>query len=340
MKNGTRITGAALAALLLAATAVEARVNLRLATLAPNGSSWHITLRKMAADIGKDTDGEVRIRIISGGSAGDESDMIRKMRIGQVQMAAVTNVGLAELDASAWTLSIPMVFDDYAEWDHVRDVMNPAIGAALEEHGFRALAWADVGWLHFFSSQPVNTVEDLQGLRLAGAAGDPTAVDLLRWAGFDPVQVNSVELVSGFQTGLVEAAPLPIVFAEGSQVYRSAGFMNSLRWAPLQGALIIHDNGWERLTPEQREVVTRHADAAAAEFRSSNRETEERSLAAMERRGLQVIEASPDFLAAWEGLAEKSFPMVRDRLVPGPVLDRVIRIRDEFRAGQSSPDRD
>ncbi len=333
MKAAIRAAAATLAATLCFQASAEAQVNLRLATLAPNGSSWHVTLRKMAADIGRDTDGEVRLRIIGGGSAGDESDMIRKMRIGQVQMAAVSNVGLSELDPSAWTLSIPMVFADYEEWDHVRDVMNPSLGEAFQEHGFRALAWADVGWLHFFSSEPVRTVEDLKGLRLAGAAGDPTALDLLRWAGFDPVQVNSVELVSGFQTGLVEAAPLPIAYAEGSQVYRSAKFMNSLRWAPLQAALIIHDNGWERLTPEQQAIVSRHADAAATTFRSSNRDTEAKSLAAMKRRDLEVVEASDQFRAEWERLAEDLIPMVREQLVPGPVLDRVIRIRDEFRAG-------
>ncbi len=333
MKAAIRTAAATLAAALCFQATAEARVNLRLATLAPNGSSWHLTLRKMAADIGRDTDGEVRIRIIGGGSAGDESDMIRKMRIGQVQMAAVSNVGLSELDPSAWTLSIPMVFADYAEWDHVRDVMNPTIEGAIEEHGFRTLAWADVGWLHFFSSEPVRTVDDLKGLRLAGAAGDSTALDLLRWAGFDPVQVNAVELVSGFQTGLVEAAPLPIAYAEGSQVYRSAKFMNSLRWAPLQGALVIHEGGWERLDPGQQEIVTRHAAAAAATFRSSNREIEARSLAAMKRRDLEVVEASDEFRAEWERLAEELFPMVREQLVPGPVFDQVIRIRDDFRAG-------
>lgn len=333
MKAAIRTGAVALAAALCFSASAEARVNLRLATLAPNGSSWHLTLRKMAADIGRDTDGEVRLRIIGGGSAGDETDMIRKMRIGQVQMAAVSNVGLSELDPSAWTLSIPMMFADYDEWDHVRDVMNPTIGEALREHGFRALAWADVGWLHFFSSEPVRTVEDLKGLRLAGAAGDPTAIDLLRWAGFDPVQVNSVELVSGFQTGLVEVAPLPIAYAEGSQVYRSAKFMNSLRWAPLQGALVIHDDGWERLTPEQQAIVTQHAAAAAATFRSSSRDTEAKSLAAMKRRDLEVVEASEAFRAEWEQLAEEMIPMVREQLVPGPVLDRVIRIRDDYRAG-------
>ena len=245
-RRGVLLAAAGLA-LLLPAAAAEAQVNLRLATVAPRGSAWYLILDKMAAAIGRDTGGEVRIRIIAGGAAGDESDMIRKMRLGQVQIAAMSNVGLAELDPSAWTLSIPMVFRDYPEWDHVREAMNPAIEEALQGHGFRTLAWADVGWLHFFASEPVNSLDDLKNLKLAGAASDPTVLDLLRWAGFDPVQINTVELVSGFQTGLVEAAPLPVILAEGSQLYRSAEFMNDLPWAPMQGAIIIHDQGWDRL---------------------------------------------------------------------------------------------
>ena len=319
-------------ALLLPAAAAEARVNLRLATVAPRGSAYHLILDKMAAEIGRDTGGEVRIRIIAGGAAGDETAMISKMRIGQVQMAAVSNVGLAELDPSAWTLSIPMVFRDYAEWDHVREAMNPTIEEALREHGFRTIAWADIGWLHFFSADPVHTLEDLQQQKLAGASNDQTVLDLLRWSGFDPVQINSVELVSGFQTGLIEAVPLPIVLAEGSQIYRSAKFMNDLPWAPMQGAVIVHDDAWERLDASQRDVVLRRAGEAASSFRETNRQQERKSLAAMKSRGLEVIEASSEFEAAWMETAEKLFPLVREQLVSPPVFDRVIQLRDDFRA--------
>lgn len=333
LSGGRRAALAALAlAVLLPGSLAEARVNLRLATVAPRGSAYYQILDKMAAEIGRDTGGEVRIRIIAGGAAGDETAMISKMRFGQVQMAAVSNVGLAELDPSAWTLSIPMVFRDYREWDHVREAMNPTIEEALREHGFRAIAWADVGWLHFFASDPIHTLEDLQSLKLAGAASDQTVLDLLRWSGFDPVQINSVELVSGFQTGLIEAVPLPIVLAEGSQIYRSAKFMNDLPWAPMQGAIIVHDQGWERLDASQQEVVLRRANQAAAEFRETNREQERKSLAAMQSRGLEVIEASAEFEAAWMATAEKLFPLVREQLVSPPVFDRVIRLRDEYRA--------
>lgn len=319
-------------ALILPAAAVEARVNLRLATVAPRGTAYHLILDKMAAEIGRETGGEVRIRIIAGGAAGDETAMISKMRIGQVQMAAVSNVGLAELDPSAWTLSIPMVFRDYPEWDYVREAMNPAIAETLGAHGFQVIAWADVGWLHFFASDPVHTLEDLQGLKLAGASNDQTVLDLLRWSGFDPVQISSVELVSGFQTGLIEAVPMPIVLAEGSQIYRSAKFMNDLPWAPLQGAIIVNEQGWERLDPSQQEVVLRKSNEAAESFRETNREQERKSLAAMKSRGLEVIEASSEFENAWMETAEKLFPLVREQLVSPPVFDRMIRLRDEYRA--------
>lgn len=330
-----RLLPAAAAAVAFAAATAEARVSLRLATVAPNGSAWHLILQELAAGIGRETDREVRIRILAGGAAGDETDLIRKMRIGQVHLAAISNVGLAELDASAWTLSIPMVFRDYDEWDRVREAVNPTIEESLQEHGFRTLAWAEVGWVHFFATEPIHTLADIQDLRLAGSATDPTAVDLLRWAGFDPVPINTVEMVSGFQTGLVEAAGLPVILAEGSQIYRSAGFMNDLRWAPLQGAVVIHESAWERLEPAQQEIVARLSAAAAAEFRRTNRLQEEKSLAAMKSRGLTVIEASDAFRAEWQAAAEATWPMVRERLVPPAVFDEVLRLRDEYRRSKN-----
>src|SRR5690242_10819619 len=88
-----------LLSLVLAAAPARAQSSVvKLATLVPDGSVWHKVLRDMGDDWSKGTQGRVTLRIYAGGVAGDEPDMVRKMRIGQIQAAALTVAGLSDID--------------------------------------------------------------------------------------------------------------------------------------------------------------------------------------------------------------------------------------------------
>ncbi len=188
---------------------------------------------------------------------GDESEMIRKMRIGQLQAAAISNAGLAEIDASAYALMLPMMFASYEEWDHVRQKVNPLLEEKLKEKGFVVLAWSDVGWVYFFTKSPMRTPSDLKGMKLAGSHTESRTIDIFKWAGFNPVPISTVDMMTGLQTGLIDSLYLPIILAEGSQYYRQAPHMTDMKWAPLQGAVVMHEKGWAELSADQKTEVLR-----------------------------------------------------------------------------------
>lgn len=318
------------------ATPVESRVVVRLGTVAPKGSSWELVMRRMGADWGKATDGEVRLRIYPGGTVGDEGEMIRKMRIGQLQAAAISNAGLAEIDPRAYALMLPMMFDSYEEWDFVRGEVNPILEKNLAEKGFIVLTWSDVGWVYFFTQTPMRSPSDLMRMKLAGSHTETRSIDIFKWAGFNPVPISTVDMMTGFQTGLINSTYAPLIFAEGSQLYRQASNMTDMKWAPLQGAVVMHESGWKKLTPAQQTEVLRITREVGEELRQSNREQEQRSLDAMTKRGLEVIDIDDDVLGEWRAVAEKAYPRVRDDLVPPEIFDRVRELRDEFRAQQAN----
>lgn len=107
----------AAAVLLLAAvvsapgTAESAPTIIKMATLAPEGSSWFQVLQEMGEEWRKASDGAITLRIYPGGVAGDEDAVIRKMRVGQIQAAAITGIGLAYLEPSFYALHIPMMYE-------------------------------------------------------------------------------------------------------------------------------------------------------------------------------------------------------------------------------------
>jgi len=320
--------------LLCLGSALEARVVIRMGTLAPDGSAWHKILRQMGEDWRETTDGEVLLRIYAGGVVGDEGEMIRKMRIGQLQAAAVSNAGLAEIDPSAYALMLPMMFDSYEEWDYVRQRVNPTLEAKLKEKGFVVLAWSDVGWVYFFSKEPLRTPNDLRGMKLAASATEAATVEIMKWAGFNPVPISAVDMATGLQTGLIDSLYLPIILAEGSQFYRYARHMTDMRWAPLQGALVMHEDGWEQLTPAQRSAIQEIAREVGTNLREDTRRQEQLSLEAMKKRGLEVLPVDEATLAEWRRTAESAYPQVREKLVPPEMFDRVQQLRDEFRSSR------
>lgn len=322
--------------LLSAAMAAEARVVLRLGTVAPKGSSWELLMRRMGAEWGKASDGDVRLRIYAGGTVGDEGEMIRKMRIGQLQAAGISNAGLAELDPTAYALMLPMMFESYEEWDYVRNEINPILAKNLAEKGFIVLTWSDVGWVYFFTKSPMRTPSDLAAMKLAGSHTETRTIDIFKWAGFNPVPISTVDMMTGFQTGLIDSTYAPLILAEGSQLYRQAANMTDMKWAPLQGAIVMHENGWKKLSPEQQVDVLRITRKIGEEQRQSNRRQERRSLDAMTKRGLQVIDVTDEIVAEWRVVAEKAYPRVREDLVPPEIFDRVEALRDEFRALQAN----
>lgn len=310
----------------------DAREIIRLGTLAPEGSSWHTILRRMGSEWSKATDGEVRLRIFAGGKSGDEGDMIRKMRIGQLQAAAISNAGLAEIDPGAYALMLPLMFDNYEEWDYVRERTNSLIEKKLASKGFIVLAWSDVGWLYFFTKTPMRTPTDLRSMKLAGSATEATTIDIFKWAGFNPVPISTVDMMTGLQTGLINSMYLPVILAEGSQFYRQADHMTNMKWAPLQGAVVIHEKSWGELSDTQRSQLGAITRRVGADLQASNREQEQSSLAAMQSRGLKIVEITKADEDAWSAAAEKAYPRVREELVPPDIFDRVVELRDEFRA--------
>lgn len=310
---------------------LQAKVVLRLGTLVPQGSAWDKILRRMGSEWRKASGGDVILRIYPGGAVGDESEMIRKMRIGQLQVAAISNAGLAEIDSRAYAVMLPMMFESYEEWDYVRQKINPILEEKLAEKGFMVLTWSDAGWVYFFSNQAMRTPSELKQMRLAGSLSESSTVDIFKWAGFNPVPISAVDMLAGLQTGLIDSAYMPIMLAEASQFYRQAKHMTDLKWAPLQGALVMHERGWKQLSSEQKDMVLQTAKDIGEELTKDIRQHEVRSLQAMKSRGLQVWSLNDETRAEWREAAENAYPRIRGKLVPPEIFDEVVKLRDEFR---------
>ena len=323
---------ALLVSVLLAAGPAQAQnVVVKMATLVPDGSSWHLILKETADQWSKLSGGRVSVRLFAGGVAGDDPDVVRKMRLGTLQAALLTSVGVGEIDKSLYALSVPLMYRSYDEVYHVLDKMRPRLEAALEAKGFVVLNWADGGWVHFFAQKPVATPDDLRALKLFTWAGDAKSIEVWRSAGFNPVPLPSTEISTALQTGLVNALGCPPQVAVISQYYNHARNMTDLPWQLLLGATLINRATWEKIPADVRPALVEATRNAGARLQAEIRNSGARDVEAMKKRGLIVHPVGPELEADWRRMAEGAYPKLRGTMVPAEMFDQVRAIVADYR---------
>ncbi len=309
----------------------QAPIIVRMATLVPDGSSWHLILKETADKWRQLSGGRVTVRLFPGGVAGDDPDVVRKMRLGTLNAGVLTSVGVAEIDRSVFAMGIPLMYGSYDEVYWVHEKMRPKLEASLEAKGFVVLNWADGGWVHFFTQKPVAVPDDLRKLKLFSWAGDAEAVEVWRSAGFNPVPLPSTEISTALQTGLVEALGSPPQVAVISQFFTHAKYMTDLRWQLLQGATIITKSTWEKIPADLRPALLKASQEDGLRLQKEVRDAEARDIEAMKKRGLTVVPVSAAQRAEWQKLTESMYPVIRQKVVPAEAFDEAMRYRDEYR---------
>jgi len=175
----TRWLGLAMGLLLAAAPASAQEVRIKLGTLAPNGSTWHTLLKEMGQKWSEASGGKVKLVIYPGGVLGNEGDMVKKMRIGQLQAAALTTIGLHEISPEPQAVDMPMMIDSWNTLDYVMDHIGPDLEKNIEAKGYAVIYWSEVGFVRFFSTKKYDTFADLQkNGKVFTWDGDPASAEV------------------------------------------------------------------------------------------------------------------------------------------------------------------
>lgn len=311
-------------------------VIVKLGTLAPPGSPWHDVLREMGNQWQRISQGRVEVRIFPGGVAGDEPDMLRKLRVGQLNAVAVTSGWLGSIEPALQALQIPLAVSSYEELDYVRDHLAGRFEALMEKKGYVVLNWADAGWVVFFAKRPVTRVAEMQSMKLFAWAGNPKSLALWREAGFHPVPLATTDIMLSLQSGLIDAFNATAIAALSFQWFSLAPYMIDLRWAPLVGATAVTKKAWEEIPAEIRPAFKKAAHEAGDRVRGEIRKLEQQAIQAMTKRGLKVVRVPSEVMGEWRQVAEKAYPRLQNDLVPPEYFKEVFRLRDEYRAKRTS----
>jgi TRAP-type C4-dicarboxylate transport system substrate-binding protein len=319
------------------AARAESTLRVKLATLAPKGSAYHRALQQLGAAIRQSEGDGATVTIYTDGSQGGEADVVRRMRIGQLNGAMMSVVGLSELEPSVSVLQkMPLLFHSTDEIEQVAKALLPQVERNLLAKGFVAVCWSDAGWVRFFSKDPAGVPADYKGRRMFVWNGDPDQVEVMKQLGYRPVVLETADLIPGLQTGLIDTAPLTPMWALATQADAVAPYMLDVKWAPIFGAIVFTRQSWEAMSEATRTAVRSAGLQAARELRDYAARADVEAIAALEKRGLKVVHPTAEQERAWAAFAQQLYPLIRGRTLPAATFDEAQKIVTEYRAARAA----
>lgn len=304
----------------------------KVASLVPDGSVWDLILEEQAQAWEQATDGRLDVRLYPGGVAGDDPAIVRKLRIGQFQAAALTFQGLMEIDEGFLVFALPVFYRSQEEFLHVVEALEPVMRERLEEKGFALLNWGYAGWARFYSKRPIRVPDDLRSQKLFLWGGEEQTMRIYRSHGLQPVGVAGTDVTLALQTGMIECIGTPPLVALTLQWFRQAPYQLDQPIAPLLGATIMARRVWDSLSPADQQAVLEASAVAERRYLEEVPVQEARAIAEMEARGLIRTTMAPEARDEWDALASALADDYRGGMVPADIFDLAIQARAEIRS--------
>jgi len=302
------------------------RTVVKLATLAPEGTEWHGMLIEMGQEWKKQSKKSVHLRVYPGGVIGDERDMVRKMRIGQIHAAAITTEGLSEIVPDFSAYYVPLAFQNSEDVMSVTEALLPSLEKQLDEQGFKLLHIGELGWAYWFTSKPIKTPDDLKSMKIFTWAGDFKWERLWEKAGYNPVPLASVDILSGLQTGLINSFSTIPLYALSQQSFGIAKHMLDLKWGVLMAGIVIDNRVWGRISKKYHDDLISVTKSIQNRQKKLNANAEKESIKAMQDYGLQVHSIDENGLRIWKDEVKKMEEELRGNIIPAEIYDKVIEL--------------
>jgi TRAP-type transport system periplasmic protein len=332
----TRILGLSLLTSLLLISSVfgaEKSLVIKMATLAPEGSSWIKAFNTVNAEVMKKSENKVQFKIYPGGVLGDESDMLRKMKIGQIQGVALTSAGLSSIFNETDVLQVPFLFQKYDEVDYVLTKMDAFFRKGFEDNGYVALGWSEAGFVYLMSTLPIYSVSDMKKAKVWILEDSNIAKVIFQEAGVKGIPLSIPDVLVGLQTGLVDVVYVPPTAAISLQWFTKIKYITDVPLLYVAGAILLKKETFREIPstfqPTLMEIAQRHLNQSKTVTRNENRD----ALQVMAKQGIKTITPSRDQIDEFKKLSSRAMAHPGSQSFSKKTLDEVLSLLENHRKG-------
>ncbi len=309
----------------------------KIATLAPKDFGFSkLAQTAIYPQLEAACDDAIKLKLYWGGVMGDDNDYLRKMRIGQLQGAALSSAGTIIACPEFAVVELPFLFNNYEEVDYIRERMFSTFNYLFAQYGYKLGLWLDQDFDPLFSVEvPIATLEDFKKARF-GTAHGPMEEIMFQTLGADIVPMTVPEAPTAFRTGVVNAGLAPTVFILGSQMYRVAKYITPLKIRYSPAATIISLDSWNQLEESCKETLEREQEAGAQRMNALIRDFNTKFLKALYQYGLTEVKVTPENKALIKQRALSIYEELAGDVYPPELLMEINQYLDEVRSGEIS----
>jgi len=308
--------------------AADPEFTIKFAALAPDGSTWMKAMRALDRILREKSGGRIGFRLYPGGIAGDEMDVLRKIRIGQIHATAFSGVGLTQILPEVRVLDLPFLFRSLDEVDRVHDALRDHFTRGFRGKGFELLGWADVGEVYLYSKKPIDSLSDLAQRRVWTWSGDPVSMETFTAMGASPVPLAATDVTTSLSTGMIDTVYGPPLAALALQWHAYTSHMTSFPITHATGAVLLSERFYRRLPVQLAQLLAVEFEEAMEELTYALRVQSNEALEVLEKKsGLKPTpEPTAEERKAFETVHREVAERLTGRLYPGETLERVYRI--------------
>ena len=310
---------------LLLGSATSRAIDFKIATLAPDGTTWMQELRKGAEEIARRTDGRVVFKYYPGGSMGNDRSVLRKIRAGQLHGGMLTAGALSDVYPDAQIYSLPLLFHSYAELDYVRERMDKTIAKGIEAHNFVTFGLSDGGFVYLMSNTPTRRIEDLRGQKVWVPEGDEFARAMFETLGVSSIPLPLTDVLTGLETGLITTVGSSTGGAIALQWHTKVKYATDVPIMYLYGALAVDKKAYARLNSADQATVREVMERIFTGFNRQTRLDDRNAREALRSQGIQYLTMSPDEITRLRAAADRTIESLGKKNTYTPALLKVLR---------------
>jgi TRAP-type C4-dicarboxylate transport system substrate-binding protein len=337
IRSGIKFIGPLLLACLLfigIAHGAEKGVVIKLATLAPEGNSWAKMLYALNAEVMKKTESKVQLKIYAGGVLGDEHDMLRKMKIGQIQAAALTSASLSTIFKEINVLQIPFLFQNYDEVDLILKKMDAFLKKGFEDNGYILLGFSEVGFVYLMSStNPISGVADIKKAKVWIQEDSHVAKAVFDAANVTAIPLSIPDVLVGLQTGLVDVVYIPPTGAISLQWFTKVKYMTNVPLAYVAGAIVINKDAFKRLSPAYQAILLESSQRHLSQLKAVARNENQEAIKVMVKQRVKIITPSKDQIDDLRKLSNDAMGRITGKAFSRTTVDDVTSQLINYRKG-------
>ncbi|MDB9823050.1 TRAP transporter substrate-binding protein DctP [Deltaproteobacteria bacterium] len=313
----------------------EKRFVIKFATVAPEGSTWIKHMRTLDKRLREKSDDRISFRIYAGGIAGDELDVLKKIRIGQIHCAAFSGAGISQILPMARVLDLPFLFRNNEEVAVVQKELRDFFSEQFQKAGFKFLAWAEVGDVHLFSKKPINKKGDLSGLKIWTWYGDPISKKTFTAMGTSPIPLAITDVTTALNTNMIDTVYAPPIGALALQWHSYLKYMMSLPLAHSTGVVVISEDYFNKIPDDLANLIKEEIECSMAELSMELKKQAEEAIEFIRKSGVTLAPMPSesemrDFYGVHDDVAQELTGVV----YPKDLLDRVYDILGTIRNTQ------